>query len=187
MVTPIACRVLSDLGDCTCRRIRRSRRIRQWRGADAGYDACRVLSGHYRERTCRADKAFTPHPPARCRCRMRRLPGPIRPGGLHMSGGSGVHAASAGAVQMPDATLVASYPAYGNEHVGRIRRRAASASGAVRVDATLVGSYPAYGNEHVGRIRRHAASASGEVQMPDATLVASYPAYGNEHVGRIRR
>ncbi|WP_222840019.1 hypothetical protein, partial [Escherichia marmotae] len=26
-------------------RIRRSRRIRQWRGADAGCDACRVLSG----------------------------------------------------------------------------------------------------------------------------------------------
>ncbi|OKV04980.1 hypothetical protein AWP75_05650 [Escherichia coli] len=42
-------------------RIRRSRRIRQWRGASAGCDACRVLSnlGDY---TCRADKAFTPHP-----------------------------------------------------------------------------------------------------------------------------
>ncbi|ESS90841.1 hypothetical protein L342_3892 [Escherichia coli CE516] len=26
-------------------RIRRSRRIRQWHGADAGCDACRVLSG----------------------------------------------------------------------------------------------------------------------------------------------
>ena len=110
-----ACRVLSGLGDCTCRadkaftphppvaavqmpdttlvasypaygnehvgRIRRSRRIRR-RGADAGCDAWRVLSG-LRERTCRADKAFTPHPPvARCRCRMRRLPGLIRPGEL---------------------------------------------------------------------------------------------------------
>ena len=43
-------------------RIRRSRRIRQWRGAIAGCDACRVLSG-LRDCTCRADKAFTPHPP----------------------------------------------------------------------------------------------------------------------------
>ncbi|API00101.1 hypothetical protein BFL22_21685 [Escherichia coli] len=44
-------------------RIRRSRSIRRWRGADAGCDACRVLSS-LRERICRADKAFTPHPPA---------------------------------------------------------------------------------------------------------------------------
>ena len=92
-----ACRVLSGLGDCTCRadkaftphppvaavqmpdatlvasyptygnahvgRIRRSRRIRQWRGAVAGCNACRVLSGQ-EDCTCRADKAFTPHPPA---------------------------------------------------------------------------------------------------------------------------
>ena len=98
-----ACRVLSGLGDCTCRAdkaftphppvaavqmpdttlvasypaygnehvgwIRRSRRIRR-RGADAGCDACRVLSGlgniHVGQEdcTCRADKAFTPHPPA---------------------------------------------------------------------------------------------------------------------------
>ena len=36
-------------------RIRRPRRIRQWRGADAGCDACRVLSD-IRERTCRADE-----------------------------------------------------------------------------------------------------------------------------------
>ncbi|API07358.1 hypothetical protein BFL22_21690 [Escherichia coli] len=65
-------------------RIRRSRRIRQWRGADAGCDACRVLSS-LRERTCRADKAFTPHPPvARCRCRMRRLSRLIQPTGTNM-------------------------------------------------------------------------------------------------------
>ncbi|MFN0698537.1 hypothetical protein ACKWPJ_30435, partial [Escherichia coli] len=42
-------------------RIRRLRRIRQWHGADAGCDACRVLSGQ-EDCTCRADKAFTPHP-----------------------------------------------------------------------------------------------------------------------------
>jgi len=65
-------------------RIRRSRRIRQWRGAIAGGDACRVLSS-LRDCTCRADKAFTPHPPvARCNCRMRRLPRLIQPTGLHM-------------------------------------------------------------------------------------------------------
>ena len=46
-----ACRVYR-LGDCTCRRIRRSRRIRQWHGADAGCDACRVLSGQ-EDCTCR--------------------------------------------------------------------------------------------------------------------------------------
>ncbi|HFV4019043.1 TPA: hypothetical protein ACH9KG_000238, partial [Escherichia coli] len=43
-------------------RIRRLRRIRQWRGAIAGCDACCVLSG-LQDCTCRADKAFTPHPP----------------------------------------------------------------------------------------------------------------------------
>ncbi|HFG3507140.1 TPA: hypothetical protein ACGGLE_000006 [Escherichia coli] len=65
-------------------RIRRLRRIRQWRGADAGCDACRVLSG-LGECICSADKVFTPHPPvARCNCRMRCVPRPIRPGGLHM-------------------------------------------------------------------------------------------------------
>ncbi|MEN1932504.1 hypothetical protein P4909_00285 [Escherichia coli] len=103
-------------------RIRRSRRIRQWRGADAGCDACRVLSS-LRERTCRADKAFTPHPPV-------------------------------AAVQMPDATLVASYPAYGNEHVGRIRRsRSIRRRGAdAGCDACRVLS--GLGNIHVGRIRR---------------------------------
>ncbi len=64
-----ACRVLSGLRGLIrptgvhVGRIRRSSRIRQWRGADAGCDACRVLSG-LRGRTCRADKAFTPHPPA---------------------------------------------------------------------------------------------------------------------------
>ncbi len=51
---------------------------------NAGCDACCVLSG-LQECTCRADKAFTPHPPvARCNCRMRRLPRLIRPTGLHM-------------------------------------------------------------------------------------------------------
>ncbi|MGU0160166.1 hypothetical protein ACVXHB_05470 [Escherichia coli] len=43
-------------------RIRRSRRIRQWREALPDGDACRVLSS-LRDCTCRADKAFTPHPP----------------------------------------------------------------------------------------------------------------------------
>ncbi len=58
-----ACRVLSDYGNAHVGRIRRSRRIRQWRGAVAGCNACRVLSGQ-EDCTCRADKAFTPHPPA---------------------------------------------------------------------------------------------------------------------------
>lgn len=57
-----ACRVYPGYGIAHVGRIRRPRRIRQWRGADAGCDACRVLSD-LRERTCRADKAFTPHPP----------------------------------------------------------------------------------------------------------------------------
>jgi len=53
-------------------------------GGNAGCDACRVLSG-LGDCTCRADKAFTPHPPvARCRCRMRRLSRLIRPTGTHM-------------------------------------------------------------------------------------------------------
>ena len=53
-------------------------RFQNW--ADiAGCDACRVLSS-LRDCTCRADKAFTPHPPvARCNCRMRRLTRLIRP------------------------------------------------------------------------------------------------------------
>ncbi|MED8814366.1 hypothetical protein RCN48_05385, partial [Escherichia marmotae] len=63
--------------------------------------------------------------------------------------------------QVPDATLVASYPAYRIAHVGRIRLHAASASGVVQVpDATLVASYPAYRIAHAGRIRLHAASAN---------------------------
>ncbi len=56
---------------------------------------------------------------------------------------------------MPDATLVASYPAYRIAYAGRIRLHAASASGVVQVpDATLVASYPAYRIAHAGRIRR---------------------------------
>ncbi len=58
-----ACRVLSGLRNAHVVRIRRPRRIRQWRGAIAGCDACRVLSDQG-DCTCRADKAFTPHPPA---------------------------------------------------------------------------------------------------------------------------
>ena len=72
-----ACRVYPAWGIAHGGRIRRSRRIRQWRGADAGCDACRV---HPNGNTCRADKAFTPHPPvALGSCRMQRLPRFIRP------------------------------------------------------------------------------------------------------------
>ncbi|WP_157945485.1 hypothetical protein [Escherichia coli] len=57
---------------------------------------------------------------------------------------------------MPDATLAASYPAYGIAHVGRIRRsrRIRQWRGAIAGCATLAASYLAFGIAHVGRIRR---------------------------------
>ncbi len=79
--------------------------------------------------TCRADKAFTPHPPvaradAGCdACRVLSDLGDCTCGRIRRSRRIRQwRGADAGY------ELVASYPAYGNIHVGRIRRLPASAS-----------------------------------------------------------